>query len=508
MFKALKSKLKSWMGNDAEKEEQVEETQEEVVETPKEDTVKKDSKKDKKQDAPKKATKKTATKKEESAKEKALAKDSAQSTPQAQSQKTESSEAKELPTEEELKKEVDKIEKEVPQKFALGKLKAEPDVKAIKQEGTKEEPAQEMKKKGFLKRMFSSDKKEKDSETLAETINEIEQVAENTVESLKEEETQAEESEEKSTEKSPAQSAPEAKNSGAKKGFFAKLSSGVKGETTITHEHIDEMFEDLEMILLENNVALEVVDKIKETLTEELVGQEMKKNVIEQKVIEGLRTAIEDVLIEPPDLVKAIKEHDGVYTIIFFGINGSGKTTSIAKLAHKLKSEGIDCVLAACDTFRAAAIQQLETHATNLNIPIIKHDYESDPTAVAFDAKKYAEKHKKQCLLIDTAGRMYTKDNLIKQMEKMMRVISPELKIFVGESITGNDGVTQAKTFNEAVGIDGVILSKADVDEKAGTILSISYVTGKPIYYLGIGQEYKDLQPFSKETVLKNVGLA
>lgn len=289
-------------------------------------------------------------------------------------------------------------------------------------------------------------------------------------------------------------------------GIFSRLSSKVK-TSTIKTEHIEEIFNELELVLLENNVALEVVDKIKENLIKDLEGLEVKRGKIEKTVSETLRKSISDVLLDSPNLIKEIKGKKGVYTIVFFGINGSGKTTSIAKLASKLQKEKISCVFAAADTFRAAAIQQLEKHGENLKIPVIKQNYGSDPAAVAFDAKKYAEKNKIKCVLIDTAGRMYTKENLLKQMEKIIRVSQPDKKIFVGESITGNDMVEQAKTFNDAMKIDGIILSKADVDEKGGTALSISQVTGKPIYFLGVGQKYEDLQEFKKETILKKLGL-
>lgn len=291
-----------------------------------------------------------------------------------------------------------------------------------------------------------------------------------------------------------------------KKSFFSKLKSKIT-TSTLDEDTFKEIFQELEIILLENNVALEVVDKIKENLSKDLIGIEIKKGQIENAITTSLKEAISEVLIEPPDIVQEIKKSLGPYTIVFFGINGTGKTTSIAKLAHLLKKENISCVLAAGDTFRAASIEQLQIHADKLKVPLIKQTYGSDPTAVAFDAKKYAEKNNIQCVLIDTAGRMYTKENLIKQMEKLIRVIKPNKKIFVGESIAGNDSIEQVKTFNEAIGIDGIILSKADVDEKAGTILSVSYVTNKPIYFLGIGQEYKDLQPFNKNNILKNLGL-
>ncbi len=290
------------------------------------------------------------------------------------------------------------------------------------------------------------------------------------------------------------------------KGFFSKLSTKFT-TSTITQEQVEEIFQELEIILLENNVALEVVDKIKENLIKDLVGIDVKKAKIEETIISSLKSSIEEVLIEPPNLIEQIKKSLEPYTIIFFGINGTGKTTSIAKLASLLQKNNISVVLAAADTFRAAAIEQLEIHAQKLKVPIIKSHYESDPTSVAFDAKKYAQAHKIQAVLIDTAGRMHTKDNLINQMEKIIRVIKPNLKIFVGESTTGNDAIEQVKTFNEAVGIDGIILSKADVDEKGGTALSVSYVTKKPIYFLGTGQSYTDLTPFKKEIILKNLGL-
>ncbi len=290
------------------------------------------------------------------------------------------------------------------------------------------------------------------------------------------------------------------------KGFFSKLASKLS-TSTLSQEQFDDLFQELEIILLENNVALDVVEKIHDELSKDLVGIEIKKSNIESTIVKSLKETILNLLFEPPDLIKSINKKLGVYTIIFVGINGSGKTTSIAKLANYLKQNKISCVLAAADTFRAASIEQLEKHAEKLNVPIIRHQYGADPAAVAFDAKKYAEAHKIKVLLIDTAGRMYTKSNLIKEMEKIVKVSKPDLKIFVGESITGNDATEQAKAFNESIDIDGIILSKADVDEKAGTILSVSYVTKKPIYFLGTGQKYSDLTPFTKKEILKHLGL-
>src|SRR3989344_729092 len=291
-----------------------------------------------------------------------------------------------------------------------------------------------------------------------------------------------------------------------RKSFFSNILSKFT-TSKIEKQQVEQIFEELEIILLEHNVALGVVDKIKENLINSLVGQESKSKDIKNKVIQSIKTAIEGVLINSPNLIEEIKKYEGTYTILFFGINGTGKTTSIAKIANLLKNNNISCVLAAADTFRAAAIEQLELHAEKLKVPIIKGEYNTDPTSVAFDAKKYAEKNKIKCLLIDTAGRMYTKENLIKQMEKLIRVIKPNKKIFVGESTTGNDMLEQIKTFDEALDIDGIILSKADIDEKGGTALSVSYITKKPIYFLGTGQTYDDLKEFSKKEIVESLGL-
>lgn len=291
-----------------------------------------------------------------------------------------------------------------------------------------------------------------------------------------------------------------------KQGFFKRLITKIS-KSQLTMDQFEEIFMELELTLLENNVAIDTVDKIKGNLSGHLVGQHLKKEEAEPKILQALKDSILDVLIEPPNLIEKIRSSKKPYTILFFGINGSGKTTSIAKLASLLKKNNISCVLAAGDTFRAASIEQLKTHAENLKLPIVAQQYGSDPAAVAFDAISHANKHNTKAVLIDTAGRMYTKQNLLKEMEKIVRISKPDLKIFVGESITGNDALEQARTFNEIIGVDGIILSKADMDEKAGTILSVSHVTKKPIYFLGTGQEYSDLEVFTKDSVLEHLGL-
>jgi len=291
-----------------------------------------------------------------------------------------------------------------------------------------------------------------------------------------------------------------------KQSFFSKFKK--RFTSKLDQETFGIFFEKLEEILLENNVALSVVDKIKEDMEKDLVNIEIKKEKIEDEIRKSLKNSIKKILVDPFDIIEKIKsKREEPFVILFFGINGSGKTTSIAKLAYKLKQNNISCVLAAGDTFRAASIEQLNKHGEKLGIKVISQNYGADAAAVAFDAIKYAKSHSIKTVLIDTAGRMHTKDNLIKEMEKIIRVTKPDLKIFVAESITGNDATEQAKTFDESFGIDGTILTKADVYEKGGTAISVGFVTGKPILMLGVGQNYEDLEVFSEEEVISNLGL-
>ena len=291
-----------------------------------------------------------------------------------------------------------------------------------------------------------------------------------------------------------------------KRGFLERIRNKI-GTTRLSQETFDEFFEELESMLLENNVALDVVDKIKEDMQKDLVESEIKKSEIEEQIKKSLKNSINNILIEPFDILRKIRFKEDPYVILFFGINGAGKTTTIAKVANYLKKNKITTIIAAADTFRAASIEQLETHGNRLGVKIISHKYGADPAAVGYDAIASAKAQGVQCVLIDTAGRMHTKSDLMREMEKIIRVCKPDLKIFVAESITGNDAVEQATSFNETFGIDGSILTKTDVDERGGTMISVGYVTGKPILFLGTGQEYKDLEPFSKNEILSNLGL-
>lgn len=259
-------------------------------------------------------------------------------------------------------------------------------------------------------------------------------------------------------------------------------------------------------MLLENNVALEITEKIIKELKERIVGKELLKKEIESEIYDCFKEIIDKVLIEPFNIIEKIKEKTP-YVILFCGINGTGKTTTIAKIADHLKNNGISSVIAAADTFRAASIEQIKKHGEKLEIKVISQDYGSDPAAVAFDAIKYAKKNFTKAVLIDTAGRMHTSKNLLKEIEKISKVCKPDLKIFVGESITGNDIIEQVKSFDWAIGIDAIVLTKADIDEKGGTALSVGYITKKPILYLGTGQEYDKIEVFDKGKFIKKLGL-
>ena len=289
-----------------------------------------------------------------------------------------------------------------------------------------------------------------------------------------------------------------------KKGFFAKVAEVVTTKK-ISASQFDELFWDLEVELLESNVAFEVIEKIKIDLKGKLVDVPLKRGEVEKTITQSLEESIEEVLSFPEfDLLEKVKEKKP-YVIVFIGVNGSGKTTSIAKVAHLLKKEKKSCVLVAADTFRAASIQQLEEQGNRVGVKVIKHDYGSDPAAVAFDGVRYAQQKGIDVVLIDTAGRQHSNTNLMEEMRKVIRVVKPDLKIYVGEMIAGNDCIEQIKDFDKAVGIDGALLSKADIDEKGGTALSVSYVTKKPIYFLGTGQNLDDLKPFDKEDIVKNL---
>ncbi|WP_456423941.1 signal recognition particle-docking protein FtsY [Thermococcus sp.] len=280
-------------------------------------------------------------------------------------------------------------------------------------------------------------------------------------------------------------------------------------QVEIKEKDIEEALDELELELLEADVALETVEALREKIKEKLVGKKVRIGTNKGKLIEeALRGAILEILTPEKriDLIEMIRsKEEKPFVVVFVGFNGSGKTTTIAKLAHWFKKNGLSVVIAASDTFRAGAIEQIEEHARRVGVRVIKHDYGADPAAVAYDAIQHAKARNIDVVLIDTAGRNELNRNLMDEMKKIVRVTKPDLVIFVGDSLSGNAVVEQAKQFNEAVRIDGVILTKLDADARGGAALSISHAIGAPILFVGVGQGYDDLKPFDEKWFVERI---
>lgn len=298
--------------------------------------------------------------------------------------------------------------------------------------------------------------------------------------------------------------------------MFEKLrtafSSAAKSfsEKELKDKDVDDILFELEISLLESDVATEVIDSIKSDLKQKIIGAKVDKHEIENFIKNSLIQSISSLFdaagtIDIVKNIQAKKDSPDPYQVLFVGINGTGKTTTLAKLAYLLQKSKISIVVAAADTFRAGAIEQLKEHTNRLNLKIVAQNYGSDPAAVCRDAVLYAKSHKIDCVLIDTAGRMQTSKNLMDQISKINNVVKPDLKIFVGDSLAGNDTVNQAREFYEHTKFDASILTKSDADARGGAALSIVKITSKPILYVGVGQEYQDLKEFNKETFLKTV---
>jgi len=276
----------------------------------------------------------------------------------------------------------------------------------------------------------------------------------------------------------------------------------------LSEEDLEEPLDQLFFGLVESDVAVQVAEAIVERLKERLLGLRVKRMV---KVGDVAREALRDVLsellsmAEPVDFLSKAAEakmRGEVFKVVLLGPNGHGKTLTAAKLAKLLLSHKYLVVLACSDTFRAGAEEQLEEHAKRLGVRMVKHRYGADPAAVAYDAVAHARAKGLHAVIVDTAGRLQTDRSLMDEARKIVRVVEPHLKIFVGDALTGNDALDQAEKFNEAVGIDGSILTKMDADAKGGAAVSIIYATRKPILFLGIGQGYDDLIPFNAKWLI------
>ena len=285
------------------------------------------------------------------------------------------------------------------------------------------------------------------------------------------------------------------------------------GQKSISKKEIDSIFDELQISLMENDVAQEIVDELTSKIKNEIQNLKLERSEDSEQVITTkLYSFLSDLFLSTnnkTDIIQSILEKKrskaGPYSIIFLGINGTGKTTTVAKFCKLLRDHGVSVVLAAADTHRAGAIEQITHHGNNLNVKVITQRYGADPSAVARDALEHARKNYIDAVLIDTAGRMQTSKNLMEEVSKIIRVIKPDMKIFVGDSLAGNDTVNQAREFFEYTNYDGSILTKSDADSKGGAAISIAYITRKPILYLGVGQGYDDLTEFDYDAFLDSI---
>ncbi len=279
----------------------------------------------------------------------------------------------------------------------------------------------------------------------------------------------------------------------------------------LTEKNLSNAVWELQLVLIQNDVAVEVAERICELTKERVLGS---RTGILEKTAKFFKQAIYESVLEvltpeqplnPLEFAAENKAKGEPTSIMFVGVNGTGKTTTLAKMAYLFKQNGFSVVIVAGDTFRAGSIEQLERHAQTLGIRVIKQDYGADAAAVAYDGVAHAAAKHIDIVLIDTAGRMQSNKNLLEEMKKIARVAEPSLKIFIGDALAGNDALSQAQKFHDAIGIDGAILTKVDADPSGGAALSISYVTGRPVVYVGVGQTYEDLKLFDSEWFAKRI---
>lgn len=291
-------------------------------------------------------------------------------------------------------------------------------------------------------------------------------------------------------------------------GFFERLKQGLRktkesilGQVSSIFKSFtrvdEEMLEELEEVLIASDLGVCVTEKVIESLRDRIKEERITDP-------EDARLALISILEDITGENEGLKLDTKPSVIFVIGVNGVGKTTSIAKLAHYLKGQGKTVALAAADTFRAAAIDQLEIWAERVGVPIVKHTEGSDPAAVVFDAASYVKSHGIDVLIVDTAGRLHVKKNLMDELAKIARVLDRELpgcdreNLLVLDAVTGQNAINQAKEFTAAADITGIILTKLDGTAKGGVIISVKTELGIPVKFIGVGEQMDDLQPFDR----------
>jgi fused signal recognition particle receptor len=290
-------------------------------------------------------------------------------------------------------------------------------------------------------------------------------------------------------------------------GRLQRAKAFATGKVVLEEEDLEDPLWNLEMALLESDVEMGVAEAILDDLRSNLIGETKSQMASTGDLVaDALRDALLDVIsVGQFDFEERIAEAEKPVTIVFTGVNGVGKTTTIAKMARYLEDRGYSSVLANGDTYRAGANEQIREHADALGKRLIAHEQGGDPAAVIYDGVEYAEANDVDVVLGDTAGRLHTSSDLMAQLEKIDRVVDPDLTLFVDEAVAGQDAVERAKQFDDAAAIDGAVLTKADADSQGGAAISVAYVTGKPVLFLGTGQGYDDLDPFDPEELVDDL---
>ena len=294
-----------------------------------------------------------------------------------------------------------------------------------------------------------------------------------------------------------------------KKGSFFSKTFGKLTSKKLTEDDFDKIWLELEVFLLEINIAYEIVEKIESSLREMIIGENFDRFSLAKKIREVLIEEVSSVLSSREadfiEELKKIRESGDIARIIVLGVNGTGKTTTIAKIVKYLRDNDLSSVVAAADTFRAAAVEQLDEHSKKLDFKLIKHKGGSDPAAVSYDAIEHARAKNIDVVIIDTAGRMPNNSNLMQELSKIERVSKSHMNVFVGDSVSGNDLIEQINLFDKVMGITGLILTKTDTDERPGSIVTAAYSLEKPIYFLGTGQGYEDMVKFDSKLIAQKL---